>query len=133
VEIETTEADNPSGDLPALVARWWAGFATRVEQAAVEWNARSAPSARVTFTRQSEREVSIAHRSASTELRVEGTRVRVTSRRAEPNRNNIAAATLVEFRNGVDGPVTLVNGQPSSVDDVVEHVVGPILRSASAT
>jgi hypothetical protein len=133
VEFETIEAGNPPGALPALVARWWAGFAARVEQAAAEWNARSALPARVTFTRQSEREVSIAHRSASTELRVEGTRVRVTSRRAEPTRNNIAAATLVEFRHGADGPIALVNGQPSTVDHVVEHVVGPILRSAIAT
>ena len=122
----------PSRALLALAARWWADFADRVERAVSGWNAGSAAPARVTFTRQSPREISIAHRRASTELRLEGLRIRISSRRAEPLRHNMGAATLLVFDRDGDRLVALADGQPVSLDETVERVVEPMFRHAAA-
>jgi hypothetical protein len=130
---DVEDASEPPAALLVHAARWWAEFADGVEQAVGEWNASRTAPARVTFTRQSPREISIAHSSASTELRLEGTRIRVVSRRAEPTRHNMGATTLVDFRADADGVVALASGQPSSPRGLVEQVVGSILRLAPAS
>lgn len=129
---DAEDGSAPSRALLALAAGWWADFAVRVEHAVSDWNVRSAVPARVTFTRQSPREISIAHRRASTELRLEGLRVRITRRRAEPLRHNMGAATLLVFDQGGDGVVALADGQPVSLDEIVERVVEPTFRHAAS-
>jgi hypothetical protein len=100
---------------------WWAELVGKIDHGAQAWNAAASVATAVTFTRQSPREISLAHRSASVELRFEGTRIRMIRRTGGPERDNMRAPAIVEFDD--DSGEAFMAGQPTSVDRVAEHVV----------
>ena len=123
----TEHRNPPSEAVLALVGAWWTDFGARLEQAVVAWNEGRPVQDRLTFTSQSWREFSIAHPQASSELRLEGTRVRIVDRRAEPTRRNLEADTLVDFHVAAGGIVAVTRGRTTSIEEAATDLFAALL------
>lgn len=116
----------------ALAARaWWDEFSQVLERKVAAWNAKDAPDARVTFTRNPSGSMTLWHRSVEAELSLADTRVVMTGRIGPTRPRESPFIEFSEARGGV-GAILAGEGTTKSPNDAADHLLGPILSHAFA-
>jgi hypothetical protein len=108
---------------------WWDEFCQILDHKVAVWNAKDAPHARVTFTRNASGSIQIWHRAVEAELSLVEIRVVMTGRIGNTRPRE---SPFIEFNEARGRVAAILTGENSSKSpaEAADHFLAPILTQA---
>ena len=113
----------------AAARTWWDEFCQVVERKVHAWNAKDAPEARITHTRNADGSLVLWHRSIDAQLTLADARVVMTGRVGDTQPRQSPFIEFSEARGSVSAILTGAHAAKSP-SEAADHLLAPILTHA---